>query len=122
MKVLVIDDAQTMRLGAKQTIESSGHEAILAEGGISGLVAARKFAPDLILLDIVMPDLDGYSVAAMMRATPALKKTPIYMMSGNGGVFDVARAEFAGFTGSIIKPFKQEALREIIASVAAAEA
>lgn len=114
-RILVIDDSQSMRAAAKSVL-SPEFEVEGCEDGLQALATLAQFRPDLILVDIVMPKLDGYETVALIRMNESFDSVPILMMSSKGGIFDVARGRLLGFNGSIVKPFKSEALRAAVAS------
>jgi two-component system, chemotaxis family, response regulator PixG len=70
--------------------------------------------PDLLLLDIGMPNLDGYELCALLRRHPRFKHIPIVMVTGNTGFFDRAKAKLAGASGYLTKPFSQAELLKIV--------
>jgi len=115
-KVLVVDDSATIRKLISSKIELSGHEAICVSDGIEALEKIKEFVPDLVLLDIMMPQLDGYQVCKFIRSNEATKDVPIVMISGKDGFFDKIRGRMAGTTGYITKPFGPETLMKTIES------
>jgi twitching motility two-component system response regulator PilG len=74
----------------------------------------KNLAPDLILLDITMPRMDGYQVCKLIRGNPTTKDVPIVMISGKDGFFDKVRGRMAGATGYITKPFGPETLMKAV--------
>jgi twitching motility two-component system response regulator PilG len=121
VKVMVVDDSQSMRGAAMAALKDS-FEVMTCENGLDAIAALGGFRPDIIFVDIVMPKLDGYETVALIRMNEAFTDVPILMMSSKGGVFDVARGRLLGFSGSIVKPFRSEALLAAIAEhVGAAE-
>lgn len=113
-RVMVVDDSASMRAAAKTVLEAE-YDVLTCEDGLDAIAALASFRPDIILVDIVMPKLDGYETVALIRMNEAFATTPVYMMSSKGGAFDVARGRLLGFDGSIVKPFKSEALQAVIA-------
>ncbi len=73
-----------------------------------------RLEPDLILLDITMPRINGYKLCSLLRGSQAFHKTPIIMVTGNTGLIDKAKARIAGATDYFTKPFTQDGLRGII--------
>lgn len=122
-RVMVVDDAETLRAAAKVALGKE-FEVLCCEDGLDAIAQMAAFRPDLVLVDIIMPRLDGYETVALMRQNDAFRETPILMMSSKGGVFDLARGRLLGFTGNITKPFKPgdlvAAVREHLDGVAAA--
>ena len=113
-KVLIVDDSATVRKLISSKLEKSGHEVVSAVDGIEALEKIKEFTPDLILLDINMPRMDGYQVCKLFRMHEATKDVPIVMISGNDGFFDKVRGRMAGTTGYITKPFGPETLMKTL--------
>jgi two-component system, OmpR family, response regulator len=81
-KILVIDDEASITRLLKLNLEQTGHYIVLEENdGTKALAAAREFKPDLVVLDVMMPDVDGGDVAASIEADPVLSKTPIIFLT-----------------------------------------
>ena len=113
-KILIVDDSATVRKLISSKLEKSGHEVVSAIDGIEALEKIKEFTPDLILLDINMPRMDGYQVCKLFRMHEATKDVPIVMISGNDGFFDKVRGRMAGTTGYITKPFGPETLMKML--------
>jgi two-component system cell cycle response regulator DivK len=115
-RILVVDDdARNLRLAAT-ALEQAGHEVLSAGGGAEGIEAALAYAPDLVLMDIQMPDMDGVSVLRRLRAEPrtaALKVVALTALAMKG---DRERLLAEGFDGYLEKPIRH---KEFLASVAA---
>lgn len=93
MKVLVIEDSVFFRKTIQSMLASEGYEVLAAGTGEEGLKLAQQSAPDLILLDMMMPRLDGMMVLRILRGSPATREIPVIVMSGNTRPADVAAAE-----------------------------
>lgn len=107
-KVLTIDDSKVVRSMVVRALAPYGCEVIEAEDGEQGLAAAREHVPDLVLLDITMPVMDGREALRRLREDESCRRLPVIMMTAETGketVLDVARLGVAGY---IVKPFKQE--------------
>src|SRR3990170_7908403 len=115
-RILVVDDdAMNLRL-AVTVLEQAGHEVLSAEGGAEGIEAAMAHAPDLVLMDVQMPGMDGISALRCLRAEPrtaALKVVALTALAMKG---DTERLLAAGFDGYLEKPIRY---KEFLASVAA---
>lgn len=90
------------------------------------MATIETIVPDLVLLDIAMPRMDGYQVCKLIRSNEAVKDVPVVMISGKDGFFDKVRGRMAGTTGYITKPFGPETLMKaletyLIPETAAAE-
>ncbi|MEP6947103.1 MAG: response regulator [Acidobacteriota bacterium] len=108
--ILVVDDSATVRKLISSKLEKSGHNVLTAVDGVEAMEVIEKHVPDLVLLDIAMPRMDGYSVCKLIRANAAVKNVPVVMISGKDGFFDKVRGRMAGTTGYITKPFGPETL------------
>lgn len=113
-KILVVDDSPTVRKLIAGKLEKCGHEVICAVDGLDALQKMGELTPDLILLDITMPRMDGYQVCKMIRGNDSTKDVPVVMISGKDGFFDKVRGRMAGTTGYITKPFGPETLMKTV--------
>ena len=112
--ILVVDDSATVRKLISAKLEKSGHKVICAEDGVEALARIAETVPDLVLLDITMPRMDGYEVCKNIRSNPASQGIPVVMISGKDGFFDIARGRRAGTTGYVTKPFGPETLMKAL--------
>jgi CheY-like chemotaxis protein len=115
-KILVVDDSPTVRKLISGKLEKCGHEVICAVDGVDALEKINELTPDLVLLDITMPRMDGYQVCKLIRNNDATKDVPVVMISGKDGFFDKVRGRMAGTTGYITKPFGPETLMKTVES------
>ena len=109
-RVLVVDDSETIRRSAEIFLKLTGMEVILATDGFDALAKISDFNPDLILVDIMMPKLDGYQMCQIVKQHPAYGKTPVIMLYSKDGVFDRARGRIAGSDQYLTKPFTRDGL------------
>lgn len=112
--ILVVDDSPTVRKLISGKLEKSGHSVISAVDGMDALAKINEVIPDLILLDITMPRLDGYQVCKLIRNNDVTKDIPVVMISGKDGFFDKVRGRMAGSSGYITKPFGPDTLMKTI--------
>jgi CheY-like chemotaxis protein len=112
--ILVVDDSPTVRKLISGKLEKSGHSVVSAVDGMDALAKINEVIPDLILLDITMPRLDGYQVCKLIRNNDLTKDIPIVMISGKDGFFDKVRGRMAGSSGYITKPFGPDTLMKTI--------
>jgi len=110
-KVLVADDKDTGRELVRTVLEKSGHQVFEASDGEKAVAEALRLHPDLIILDIHMPGLDGFGVIEKLRREAAFTATPIIALTASAMMGDRERAMAAGFTGYITKPIRLGALR-----------
>ena len=102
--ILVVDDDPTQRLLCREALEQRGYRVEEAEDGESGLAAARSVRPDLILLDVMMPGMDGYAVCREIRADPDLHRTPIVIVTALEDLGAIETGFTAGASDFIGKP------------------
>jgi sigma-B regulation protein RsbU (phosphoserine phosphatase) len=104
-KILIVDDSPEIRILLSRFLNASGYEIAEAENGEQGLKLVRIFKPDLILLDIVMPGIDGYAVCESIKADPCLQDIPIIFLSARTEVEDKIKGLAIGAADYITKPF-----------------
>jgi len=114
VKVMVIDDSNTIRRSAEIFLRQSGHEVLLAEDGFEALAKIADHHPDVIFVDIMMPRLDGYQTCALIKKNARFRETPVIMLSSKDGLFDRARGRLVGSDEYLTKPFTKEALLEAV--------
>ena len=115
VRILLVEDEPAIRELVAEMLEEEGVELRCAAGGAEGLREARRYRPHLVLLDVVLPDLDGISVCRLIRAQPALREVPVYMLTARVRKADREVALCAGATGYIEKPFRAQQLRALVA-------
>ncbi len=113
-KILVVDDSPTVRKLISGKLEKCGHEVVCAIDGVDALEKINELKPDLVLLDITMPRMDGYQVCKLIRNNETTKDVPVVMISGKDGFFDKVRGRMAGTSGYITKPFGPETLMKTV--------
>jgi CheY-like chemotaxis protein len=110
-KVLIADDKATSRELIRLVLESRGYEITEAGDGVEALRLARQIQPDLIVLDLHMPGVDGFGVVAELRLDPRFSATPIMALTASAMQGDRGRALDAGFDSYVSKPIPLQALR-----------
>jgi PAS domain S-box-containing protein len=113
-RVLVVDDNVDAAESLAMMLSAMGHDVEVAHGGRAALERARAARPDVVLLDIGMPDLDGLEVARRMRREPALRHVRLAALTGFGQKGDIERSRQAGFDEHLVKPVSPEVLRLVI--------
>jgi DNA-binding response OmpR family regulator len=113
-RVLIIEDNRNLALGLRTNLEFEGHEAEIARDGTAGLIRARTRGHDLILLDLMLPGLDGFRVLEALRGEGLT--TPVLVLTARGDEADKVRGLRGGADDYVTKPF---ALRELLARVTA---
>jgi twitching motility two-component system response regulator PilG len=112
--VLVVDDSPTVRKIVQLTLQRERIRVVTAGDGLSALAAVSDEEPDLILLDIMLPRMDGYNICQVIRKNMAYRDMPIIMLSGKDGLFDRMRGKLAGSTEYITKPFDSSELVAVV--------
>jgi twitching motility two-component system response regulator PilG len=108
--VMVVDDSPTVRKILSMTLERAGYGVLSAADGEAALEALQNSVPDLILLDISMPKLDGYEVCKRVKADARTAHVPVVMLSGKDAFFDKVKGRMAGATEYLTKPFATPAV------------
>ena len=109
-KILVIDDDEALRRMVRAQL-SANYEVVLAEGGKQALgLIEQGFSPDLIVLDIDMPGMDGYETLKRLRGCPDMKDIPVIFLTGMDGVGDQVKGLESGAADYITKPFERDVL------------
>ncbi len=114
-RVLVVDDRGASRELIRAVLENTGYEVSEAGDGHEAVQIALQIQPDLILLDLQMPNLDGYGALKLIRSDPRLAKLPVVALTASAMQGDREKALSAGFTGYISKPVKLSFLRTELA-------
>ena len=110
-KILVVDDDRAINELIKVNLELAGYLVVQAYDGIEGFAVAKQELPSLIILDVMMPDVDGYTVAQRVRLNPELKNTPILMLTALSQLNDKVRGFDIGVDDYLVKPFEMEELK-----------
>ncbi len=113
-RILVIEDTEDNRQIVRDLLESAGYALIEALDGLEGVAAAEREHPDLILMDIQLPGIDGYEATRRIRAVPALATVPIIAVTSYALSGDEAKARAAGCDGYVAKPFSP---RQLLAKI-----
>lgn len=114
--ILVVDDNHDLVKTVERALMREGHEVIAASSGAVALSLMQQRRPDVIVLDVVMPDMDGFEVCRQIRAHPELGKTPVLFLTVRQEIEDVLKGFQAGGDDYVTKPFD---LRELTARIGA---
>ncbi len=114
VRVMVIDDSNTIRRSAEIFLMQAGCQVILAENGFDALAKIADHQPDLIFVDIMMPRLDGYQTCALIKKNGKHKTTPVIMLSSKDSLFDRARGRMVGSDEYLTKPFSKDSLLKTV--------
>jgi len=116
-RIVVVDDNVDAANSLGQLLEMLGNEVITFYDGESGIKAARKFRPDILLCDIGMPKMNGYDTARSIRAEEWGKNTVLVALTGYGQMDDLQRSADAGFDHHLVKPLDVDALMALMAGL-----
>jgi DNA-binding response OmpR family regulator len=119
MRVLVIDDEPDVLLLCRVNLEIAGHEVVEASDGLAALALARSASPDVIVLDVMLPHLDGLSVLADLEADERTSGTPVILLTAKTQVEDRLAGWRAGCSDYVTKPFSPVALTDAVERTAA---
>lgn len=111
-KILTVDDSKTVRIIVRKAFKPYDCEILEASNGVEGLAVAAKETPDLILLDVTMPVMDGVEMLTKLKSDPQLKGIPVMMLTAEGGKDNVLKIAKLGIRDYIVKPFKEDVLCE----------
>ena len=115
--ILVVDDNQDAALSLALLLEITGHEVRTAYDGLEAIDAAAEFRPDVVLMDLGMPKLNGYEAARRIREQPWGKRMVLVAVTGWGQEEDRRRTAEAGFDGHLVKPVDHAAFVELLAAL-----
>jgi CheY-like chemotaxis protein len=114
IRILVVDDDRLIRQMVRDLLEIADFAVGEAVDGADGLAQAAAFHPDLILLDLMMPDLDGYAVCRALKADPITRAIPVIFLTASPGLDLNREAYAAGAAACLTKPFRREALLAVV--------
>ncbi|BAY51575.1 two-component response regulator [Thermostichus vulcanus NIES-2134] len=113
-RIVCIDDSPTILNEMKRFLADDAFEVIALNDSVKALMEVMRLNPDLILLDVGMPNIDGYKFCKVIRNHERFKSVPIIMVTGNTGLIDRAKARFVGATDYMTKPFTQAELLKMV--------
>ena len=116
-RILIVDDSPSQLMGMKRIVEKLGHEAITAEDGASGVETAKAHKPDLILMDVVMPNLNGFQATRAISKEPSTSHIPIVLVTTKDQETDKVWGMRQGAKAYVTKPFNEQQLIETIQSL-----
>lgn len=112
--ILVIDDSPSQVTQFKKMLEKNGHKPTFAEDGASGVDMAKKTLPDLILMDVVMPELNGFQATRKLTNDPETKHIPIIIVTTKDQPTDKVWGERQGAKGFLVKPVDESELMSLV--------
>jgi two-component system alkaline phosphatase synthesis response regulator PhoP len=116
-KVLIADDERNILTALEYLLQKSGFEVRAAGNGADALKEMERFAPDLVLLDVMMPQINGYEVCQTIRQNPAWKDVKIIMLTAKGRDIDQAKGLALGADAYVTKPFATRQLLDTVAQM-----
>jgi two-component system alkaline phosphatase synthesis response regulator PhoP len=119
-KILIIDDEPDMLALLQEALEQRGHQVFTAGSGIHGLNQARRRLPDVVLLDVLLGDMDGYSVCEILRSQPSTARTPVILMTALAGEMARLHGFESGAIDYVAKPVRPRDVIQRIEAVLAA--
>ena len=111
-KILVCDDEPYILMALTDAVEMEGYECVTAINGKEALQKARETLPDLIMLDIMMPFMDGFEVCRELKADPGTRDIPVIMLTAKSQQVDIQKGKEVGADDYITKPFRPSTLRK----------
>ncbi|WP_049620905.1 twitching motility response regulator PilH [Frateuria defendens] len=109
-RILIVDDSPSQLLGLKRIVEKLGHEALTAEDGAAGVEAAKRERPDLILMDVVMPNLNGFQATRTISKDPDTAHIPVVLVTTKDQETDKVWGMRQGAKAYVTKPVKEDEL------------
>lgn len=113
-RILIVDDSPSQLMGIRRIVEKLGHEALTAEDGAAGVEMAKRELPDLILMDVVMPNLNGFQATRSISREPTTKHIPVILVTTKDQETDRMWGMRQGARAYLTKPFSEEELSEVI--------
>ncbi|MBJ6980693.1 MULTISPECIES: twitching motility response regulator PilH [unclassified Luteimonas] len=120
-RILIVDDSPSQLMGIRRIVEKLGHEALTAEDGAAGFEAAKRELPDLVLMDVVMPNLNGFQATRSITREPTTRHIPVILVTTKDQETDKVWGMRQGARAYLTKPFSESELAEAITSVIAPE-
>ena len=121
-RILIVDDSPSQLMGIRRIVEKLGHEALTAEDGAAGVEAAKRELPDLILMDVVMPNLNGFQATRSITREATTKHIPIVLVTTKDQDTDRVWGMRQGAKAYITKPFSESELADMIQQMLGGEA
>jgi DNA-binding response OmpR family regulator len=113
--ILIVEDDLTFAAYLRKRLNRAGYDVDLATDGLSALIQLRRAPPDLVILDLALPAVDGLSVLRSLRADPAIAGVPVIILTGRYSAADVEQATALGVADYLVKPTEEDALLASIA-------
>jgi len=116
-RILIVDDSPVQQLGIKRIVEKLGHETLTAEDGAAGVEVAKAELPDLVLMDVVMPNLNGFQATRTLAREATTRHIPVILVTTKDQDTDRMWGMRQGAKAYITKPFSEDELSEVLERV-----
>ena len=116
-RILIVDDSPTQLLSLKRVVEKLGHSVIVAEDGAAGVEVAKREIPELILMDVVMPNLNGFQATRSIAKDPKTSHIPVILVTTKGQETDKIWGMRQGAKAYVTKPIDEKELTQAIATL-----
>jgi twitching motility two-component system response regulator PilH len=113
-RILIVDDSPSQLLGIQRIVEKLGHESITAEDGAAGVEVAKRELPDMVLMDVVMPNLNGFQATRTLSRDASTKHIPVILVTTKDQDTDRMWGLRQGAKAYLTKPFSEDELAEVI--------
>ncbi|KRG70665.1 twitching motility response regulator PilH [Pseudoxanthomonas dokdonensis] len=113
-RILIVDDSPSQLLGIQRIVEKLGHESLTAEDGAAGVEVAKRELPDMVLMDVVMPNLNGFQATRTLSREATTKHIPVILVTTKDQDTDRMWGLRQGAKAYLTKPFSEEELAEVI--------
>ena len=113
-RILIVDDSPSQLMSIRRVVEKLGHDALTAEDGASGVEAAKREIPDLVLMDVVMPNLNGFQATRSITREPTTRHIPVILVTTKDQDTDRVWGMRQGAKAYITKPFSEAELSALI--------
>jgi twitching motility two-component system response regulator PilH len=116
-RILIVDDSPSQLLGIQRIVEKLGHESLTAEDGAAGVEVAKRELPDMVLMDVVMPNLNGFQATRTLSREATTKHIPVILVTTKDQDTDRMWGLRQGAKAYLTKPFSEDELAEVIERV-----
>ncbi|MET0807396.1 MAG: twitching motility response regulator PilH [Pseudoxanthomonas sp.] len=113
-RILIVDDSPSQLLGIQRIVEKLGHESLTAEDGAAGVEVAKRELPDMVLMDVVMPNLNGFQATRTLSREATTKHIPVILVTTKDQDTDRMWGLRQGAKAYLTKPFSEDELAEVI--------
>lgn len=116
-KILIVEDEPDFRVALRMRLEANGYDIVEADDGIRGLDAVRQHNPDLVILDVMMPRMDGFKVARLLKYSAKYKHVPLMMLTVMSQASDRKKGQAVGADAYLTKPYQPQELLDTISTL-----